>query len=129
MAGLKLDGAGIAKMKTLEDAMNMLQRIHGLVEQWAMAEKRNMPSSHYSSNIRRSMPVLASTLKAQFGLISDQVMQTNLASSRGAADGPKIRTLREGVAQVRQALEIAITRTKDLHSADDKKKEQPASTD
>ena len=126
MAGLKLDGAGIAKMKTLEDAMNQLQRIHGLVEQWAMAEKRNQPSSYISTNIRRAMPTLASTLKSHFGLISDQVMSTNLAATRGAADGPKIRTMREGVAQVRQALEIAIARTKELHAADDHKKTSEA---
>lgn len=126
---MKLDGAGIAKMKSLEDAMNQLQRIHGLVEQWALAEKRNMPSSLYSGNIRRSLPILASTLKAQFGLISDQVMATNLASSRGAADGPKIRTLREGVAQIRQAIEIAVARTKDAHAADDHKKKEPAAAE
>lgn len=126
MAGLKLDGAGIAKMKTLEEAMTKLQRIHGLVEQWAMAEKRNLPASLYSGNIRRSLPQLASVLKGQFGMISDQVMATNLASSRGAADGPKIRTLREGVASVRQAIEIAVNRTKELHKADDHKKESSA---
>src|SRR6185369_4979465 len=126
MAGLKLDGAGIAKMKTLEDAMNKLQRVHGLVEQWALAEKRNLPASLYSGNIRRALPQLSSTLKGQFGMISDQVMAINLASSRGAADGPKIRTLREGVAAVRQAIEIAINRTKDQHQADDHKKDSSA---
>lgn len=121
MAGLKLDGAGIAKMKTLDDALNHLQRIHGDVEQWAMASKRNQPTSLYSMKLRRNLPTLAALLKGHFGMISDQIMAVNLASSRGAADGPKIRTLREGVAQVRQALEIAVTRTKEQHAVHDEK--------
>ena len=37
MAGTKLDGAGAAKMKTLESALVDLQGLHGLVEQMAMA--------------------------------------------------------------------------------------------
>jgi len=121
MAGLKLDGAGIAKMKTLEDALNQLQRVHGDVEQWAMASKRNQPTSLYSMKLRRNLPTLATLLKGHFGMISDQIMTVNLASSRGAADGPKIRTLREGVAQVRQALEIAVARTKEQHAVHDEK--------
>lgn len=121
MAGLRLDGAGMAKLKTLEEALNLLQRIHGDVEQWAMASKRNQPTSMYSMKLRRAWPSLATLLKSQFGMISDQAMAVNLASSRGAADGPKIRMLREGVAQVRQALEIAVTRTKENHAAPDPK--------
>ena len=35
MAGPKLDGAGTAKLKTLDDAMLLLQRINGLVENYA----------------------------------------------------------------------------------------------
>ena len=34
----------MAKMKTLEDAMLLLQRINGLVENYAMAVKRNQPA-------------------------------------------------------------------------------------
>lgn len=116
MAGLKLDGAGVAKMKTLDDALTQLQRIHGDVEQWAMASKRNQPTSMYAMKLKRAFPSLAALLKGQFGMISDQAMAVNLASSRGSADGPKIRVLREGVAQIRQALEIAVTRTKDQHA-------------
>jgi hypothetical protein len=116
MAGPKLDGAGMAKLKTLEEALNRLQRLHGTVEQWALASKRNQPTSLYSMNVKRNFPPLATLLKGQFGMIADQIMSLNLASSRGAADGPKVRMLREGVAQLRQALEIAVTRTKEKHT-------------
>ena len=117
MAGVpQLDGAGIAKMKTLEDAILLLQRIHGLVESYAIAVKNNQPSSAFAMNIRRTLPTLAANLKGQFGLISDQVTATNLASSRGASDAVRVRTMREGVAQVKQALEIAMAQTKAKHT-------------
>ena len=115
MASVKLDGAGIAKMKTLDEAMLLLQRIHGLVETYAMAIKRGQPGGPLLQNIRRTMPSLSENLKGQFGLISDQVMAVNLSTSRGASEQVRVRTLREGVAQIKQALEIAVTQVKDRH--------------
>jgi hypothetical protein len=111
MAGIRLDSAGQNKMKTLEEALLHLQRIHGLVEMYAMALKRNQPTSMFIMNIRRQLPTLAANIKNQFGMISDQVIAVNLAASRGASEAVRLRGMREGVAQVKQALEIAITRT------------------
>ena len=116
-AGPKLDGAGVAKMKVLDEAMLLLQRVHGLVENYAMAVKRNTPSSAFLMNIRRTLPTLAENVKGQFGMISEQILAVNLASSRGASEAVRVRTLREGVAQIKQALEIAIAQTKDKHAA------------
>jgi hypothetical protein len=118
-AGPKLDGAGIVKMKVLEDAILLLQRVNGLVENYAMAVKRNQPSSMFVMNIRRTLPTLAENLKGQFGMISDLIMTVNLNSSRGASEQVRVRTLREGVAQIKQAIEIAVVQTKGKHSADD----------
>jgi hypothetical protein len=118
MAGLRLDGAGQAKMKTLDDAMNLLLRVNGLVEQYALQIKRNQPGGTFLTNLRRQLPALSGLLKAQFGMISDQVMQTNLASSRGASEQMRIRALREGVAQVKTALEIAVAQVKEKHNLD-----------
>ena len=126
MAGLRLDGAGQAKMKTLDDAMNVLLRVNGLVEHYALQIKRNQSGSTFLTNIRRQLPTLSEMLKAQFGMIADQVMQTNLASSRGASEQMRVRALREGVAQVKTAIEIAITHVKEKHELrDDKEKAQP----
>lgn len=111
MAGTRLDGAGVAKMAALDEATLLLQRIHGSVEQWALAVKKNQPTTLYSMQVRRQLPTLAALLKGQFGMIADQVTAMHLATSRGSADGPKIRSLREGVAQVRTALEIAVAQT------------------
>jgi len=115
MAGLQLDGAGQAKMKTLDDAMSTLLRINALVEQYALQVKRNQSGSTFLQNLRRQLPQLSEMLKAQFGMISDQVMQTNLVSSRGASEQMRVRALREGVAQVKTALEIAIVNVKEKH--------------
>ena len=47
MASVKLDTTGLNKMKALDDAAIHLQRIHGLVEQYAMAVKRNQPTAAF----------------------------------------------------------------------------------
>jgi hypothetical protein len=120
-AGPKLDGAGIVKMKTLEEAILLLQRIHGLVENYAMAVKRNQPAGPFLMNLRRTLPSLGENLKSQFGLITDLIVGINLQASRGASETMRVRTLREGVAQIKQAIDIAVIQTKDRHSAEEKK--------
>ncbi|HVX40964.1 MAG TPA: hypothetical protein VHB25_15445 [Gemmatimonadaceae bacterium] len=121
MAGARLDSAGVVKMKTLDEALLLLQRINGLVEQYALAVKRNQPATVFVMNIRRQLPTLAENLKAQFGMIADVATATNLASSRGASEAMRVRALREGVAQIKQALEIAITQTKAKHAVHEEK--------
>jgi hypothetical protein len=117
--GPRLDGAGMAKMKTLDDALLLLQRVNGLVEQYAMAIKRNQPSGPFVQNIRRTLPSLAENLKGQFGMIAEQVMAVNLSAGRGASEVVRVRQLREGVAQIKQALDIAFAQTKDRHAMKD----------
>jgi len=114
-------------MKTLDDAMNVLLRVNGLVEQYALQIKRNQSGSTFLTNIKRQLPTLSEMLKAQFGMISDQVMATSLSSSRGASEQMRVRALREGVAQIKTALEIAITQVIDKHGLEEDKKEQKES--
>ena len=73
-AGPRLDGAGQAKMKTLDEALLLLQRVNGLVEQYAIALKNSRPTGPFVQNIRRTLPSLSENLKGQFGMISEQVM-------------------------------------------------------
>ena len=119
MATFRLDATGQNKMRALDDATLQLQRIHGLVEQYAMALKRNQPTTTYAMNLRRQLPALAENLKGYFGLIADQVTSVNLAASRGTSEQVRVRALREGVAQIRQAIEIAGAQTKDKHAIDE----------
>jgi hypothetical protein len=118
MAGGKLDGAGTSKMNTLEDATAQVQRVHGLVERYALAVKQNQQASIFAMQIKRALEPLVGMLKAQFGLISDQVTALLLASSRGGGDQVRIRTLREGVGQLKQALEIAERKVREQHTAE-----------
>ena len=90
MAGIILDGAGQAKLKTLEEATTLLQRIHGLVEQYALAVKRQTPTSAYFNNLKRQLPVLGGMLKGQFGMIADQVAAMTLAITPGCRNAAQV---------------------------------------
>jgi hypothetical protein len=129
MAGLKLDGAGIAKMKTLDEAILLLQRVHGQVENYAMAVRSNTPTGPFLFSIRRTLPTLAEILKGQFGLIADLVSTVNLTASRGASEGVRVRVLREGVGHMKQAIDIAVAQTKDKHAAKDDPRPPSSSPD
>jgi hypothetical protein len=114
----KIDGAGAAKLKTLEEALNQVQSIHGKVEMYALEVKRNGNPGVILMQIRRLFPLLSGLLKPQYGLIADQVVALNVAVSRGGIDNVRVRTLREGVALLRQALDIAASRTVAQHTVD-----------
>ena len=119
MAGIQLDGAGQAKMVTLDEAMVLFQRIHSLVEQYALSVKNNKPAGAIMQNLKRQMPLLAAKLKGQFGLISDLVTNINMQMTRGSSEQMRVRTMREGMASIKQQLEIAITQTIQRHQLKD----------
>jgi hypothetical protein len=124
-AGPKLDGAGVQKMKTLEAAQAQVQRLHGVVEHYALALKRKQPTQLFGMQVKRALTPLVGLLKPQFGMIADQVATMNLLSSRGGNEDAKVRNLREGVGALKQALEIATVRVKDHHMVTDEPKEIP----
>lgn len=119
MAGVTLDGAGVEKMKTIEEATTQVQRLHGIVETYALALKRAQPTSLFGMQVKRALFPLVGLLKPQFGLIADQVASLNLIATRGGSETAKIRVLREGVGAIRQALEIAVVRIKENHAEKD----------
>jgi hypothetical protein len=120
MAGSQLDGAGMAKMKTLEAALTGLQRVHALVEKYALAVKQGSNTSQFVHQIRRSLEPLVGLLKPQFGLLSDQVASVNLVATRGGSEQMRVRGLREGVAALRQGFDIAERKVREQHGAVDK---------
>jgi hypothetical protein len=115
MAGPTLDGAGVQKMKTLEAAQTQVQRLHGVVEHYALALKRKQPTQLFGMQVKRALTPLVGLLKPQFGIIADQVATMNLLASRGGNEDAKVRNLREGVGALKQALDIAAVRVKDHH--------------
>jgi hypothetical protein len=118
-SGPKLDGAGHAKMETLEEATAHLQRLHGIVERMAMAVRSQQDTAQFGQQIRRAGSPLVGLLKGQFGMIADQVTAMLLIATRGGGDQNRLRALRESVAQLRTQLEIAIARTKEKHTVPD----------
>lgn len=116
MAGLILDSAGTIKIKVLEDAMLLVQRINALNEQYAIQAKKGTSSGSLYQNIKRQLQTLAANLKSQFGMISDTVTNVYLSSSRGASEVNRVRMLREGTAQIKQAIEIGMAQTRDKHA-------------
>jgi hypothetical protein len=124
MAAIRLDGAGMAKMATLDDAMVVHQRIHGLVEQYALSVKQNKPGGTFLQNIKRQVPTLAAMLKGQFGMISDLVTSINMQITRGSSEQMRVRAMREGMASIRAQLEIAITHTIQKHEVKAEKEEK-----
>ena len=115
-SGPKLDGAGSAKMDTLDTANAQLQRLHGLVEGMAMAIRAQQSTAGIGQQMRRAGSPMIGLLKGQFGTIADQVTALLLAATRGGSEQVKLRTMREGIAQVRAALEIAVQKTKEKHA-------------
>lgn len=117
MAGVKLDGAGEQKMKTLEAALYTLGSVHTLVERAGLEVKANKPIGTIPHAIKRMAVPMQGQLKGQFGMIADQVAVFILNSSRGGGgDQAKLRSMREGVAQIRTALELAKNKVKDQHA-------------
>ena len=118
MAGTKLDGAGMAKMHTLEDALALVQTLHGIVERMAIAVRAQQTTAQFGMQIRRQGTPLVGMLKGQFGMISDQVSAMVLVAGRGGSEQMKVRALRESVAQIRTALELAQNRVKAQHAVE-----------
>lgn len=118
-SGPQLDGAGLAKMETLDEAAVSVQRIHGIVERMAMAVRSQQDTAQFGQQIRRTGSPLVGLLKGQFGMIADQVTALLLIATRGGGDQAKLRALREGVAQIRIQLEIAVAKTREKHTVEE----------
>ena len=116
MAGTKLDGAGVQKMKTLEESLLTMQTIHGMVERMGIEVKAQKSVGILPQQIKRIAATLQGQLKGQFGMIADQVSGMVLVAGRGGSEQIKLRSLRECVGQLRTAIEIAMTKVKEQHS-------------
>ena len=118
-SGPKLDGAGAAKLETLEEAIGQLQRLHGIVERMAIAVRGQQNTAQFGAQLRRAGSPMIGLLKGQFGMIADQITAMLLIATRGGGDQMKLRSLREAVAQIRIQLEIAVAKTKEKHAIEE----------
>jgi hypothetical protein len=115
----KLDGAGTAKMSTLQDAQVVAQRLHGIIEQMALSVKKEQPTTVLGMQLRRAGMPIVGTLKGHFTAMSDLVAHMNLVATRSGNDAAKVRSLRESVASLKTQLDIAMTKVKEQHLSDD----------
>ena len=116
MAGLILDASGTIKLKVLDDALLLTQRLNALNEQFALNAKAGKPSGSLFSSIKRQLQTLAANLKSHFGMISDLVTNVLINSSRGSSDVNRVRALREGLAQIKQGIDIGMAHTREKHA-------------
>ncbi len=114
-------------MVTLEEAQTQLARVHSLVEKLAMEVRGGRPTAMFRQSIYRAATPMVGLLKGQFGMISDLVTAMVLVLSRGGTEQTRLRGLRECVAQIRTALEIAVAKTEQRHTVDEKNEEAPDS--
>jgi hypothetical protein len=125
--GSKIDGAGLAKLETLEQAVTLVQRVNTIVERMAQAQRMQQPLAQFRQQIQRAAAPLSSLLKSQFEAIADMVTTLVLVSTRGGTDANKVRSLREAVAQIRVQLEAAESRVRKQHTVEDEA-QGPATT-
>ena len=116
---IKIDGAGLAKLETLEQAVTLVQRLNTIVERMAQTQRSNQPLAQFRQQIQRAAAPVASLLKPQFEPISDMVTNVVLISTRGGSDQQKVRSLREAVAQIKVQLDSAESRVRKQHTVDD----------
>ena len=115
-------------MDALEDALTSMQRIHGLVEQMAIAVKNQKPGSIYGMQVRRAASPLVGQLKGHFGSIADMISAFILVATRGGgSEQNKVRALREQVAMIRTTMELAQNKVKEQHAIEEDKNKKGAS--
>ena len=123
--GTRIDGPGLAKLETLEQAVTLVQRLNTIVERMAQSHRMTQPLAQYRQQIQRAAAPIASLLKPQFEPISDMVTNVVLISTRGGSDQQKVRSLRESVAQIKVQLDAAESRVRKEHTVDDSDEKAP----
>jgi|SRR5918999_204164 hypothetical protein len=118
MSRPQLTGLGTQLLQTLNDAASHLQRLHGITEKLAMAQKFQQPTAPFGQQFRRAATPLVGLLKGQYAVLADQVSQLILVATRGGSEQRKVAALREGVGQLRAQVDIAMTKVYEHHAAE-----------
>ena len=124
MSRPQLTGLGTQLVQTLHDAASHLQRLHGITEKLAMAQKLQQPTAPLWQQFRRAATPLVGLLKGQYAVLADQVSQLILVATRGGSEQRKVAALREGVGQLRAQVDIAINKVYEHHAAEAEEAEE-----
>ncbi|MCU0627121.1 MAG: hypothetical protein MUF21_11655 [Gemmatimonadaceae bacterium] len=116
----QVDGAGQAKLQTLDDALALAQTLHGHVEKLAVAIRNSQPTGGFAQQLKRSGTPLVGLLRSQFQPLSDLAADLVLVAGRaGGTETVRLRMLRERVAQLKTALELATQQVLTKHALAD----------
>jgi hypothetical protein len=99
----KMSAGALQELEVLEQSRRKLDRIHGLVEQYAVLHKGQ---DQYTAMISRAALEMGRTLLASgFGVLADHANQLGMWAKRGGATQTKLRGMRDFVAVLRPAIE------------------------
>jgi hypothetical protein len=105
MVGMKLSAGAQLKMDVFTQARRKFDRIHSLVEQYAGTSKGEdallSPISRTATEVARLL------MMSGYGIMADHSNQISMLAKRGTGKQTKLRTFRELVASVRQAIDHA----------------------
>ena len=113
-----IDGAGTAKLQTLDQGKILLARLNTIVERMAQSQKMMQPLAQYRQQIQRAAAPLASLLKPQFEPISVLVTNLVIVSTRGGSDAAKVRGMRESIGQIKAQIDSTEGRVRKQHSVE-----------
>ena len=103
MAGKKMSAGALQQLEILEQTRRKLDRIHGLVEQYAVMRKGQ--DQHAAMISRAALEMGRTLLASGFGVMADHANQLGMWARRGGATRTKLRGMRDFVAVLRPALE------------------------
>lgn len=105
MVGLKLSAGAQLKMDVFTQARRKFDRIHALVEQYGGTGKGE--DAFLSPISRAATEVARLFMQNGYGIMADHSNQIGMLAKRGAGKQTKLRTFRELIASVRQAMDHA----------------------
>lgn len=103
MGGLKLDGNSMQKIEVLAAARRKMDRVHSLVETWGIVKKGEDTVAQQIS--RASLEAVKVFMAAGYGTMADTCNQIIMLGKRGGTKQTKMRTYRELVVAVKNAIE------------------------
>ncbi len=121
MVGMKLSAKAQLKIDVIVQARRKFDRLHALVEQYAGTGKGDdafmSPINHTATDVARLF------MNNGYGIMADQTNQIGMLAKRSASKPSRVRTFRELVNSVRQAMDHA---EKMILEEDKTEQDQPA---
>ncbi len=105
MVGMKLSAGAQLKIDVLTQARRKFDRIHSLVEQYGGTSKGD--DAFMSPLSRTATEVARLFMQNGYGIMADHSNQIGMLAKRGAGKQTKVRTFRELIVSVRQAIDHA----------------------